>query len=805
MIRTILTTVIVTLALALMAAFAIAQEPILVNYQGQLNGTDGEPVPDGSYEVSFSLFDDPTEGTLLWMEVHPEVQTSNGMFSVQLGGIEPINLRTFETEILALELQVENDIPMWPRIRLTAVPTAAVAQRVNGDIITEQSTLRIYPPDPNDPAGIQLSVNEEEIGMAIQGIPGGPTAGMAVTLTVDWEDAAIIVQNIPEGETTGPTVQLIASATMADIMLENLPSAGGPPGSSMSLMTNNGEAEFSMQALPSPGETGPTVEILVDDLMADLTLQNLPSPGEPGPTIALMANSSMADIMLENLPAVGGPAGSSISLMSNNGEAEILVQALPSPGNTSGAAELKAGPLGSSFQLGGPQNGGLRLEITDPILEFTADESNGNFRMYSPDLGADVGPIMDMNSGIGGSWSWRLFNPQPEPPGRPVMEMNSGPGGEYSWLMFNPQPEPPGRAIMEMKTDINGPNFSMTAPQYSGASAEITNPILEMAVVNDLGRFRMYDPDIGPDDGAIMDMGTGVGGSWSWRLFNPQPEPPGRPVMEMNSGPGGEYSWLMFNPQPEPPGRAIMEMSTSLEGPSFKMTSPQPEGGGLEITDPLLEITADNTGARIKLFDTGGGTTVEISNDGDVEARRGNFGSGNTLTGSYAFVAGSFNTVGGQEAFAAGESNTVNGFRATILGGDNNTANGMRSTVCGGSYNSVYATSAVIPGGYNSTINAGASYSCLIGIDASLSEDSTFMVDLPHIRFGDETDGYEFPTADGGADQVMITDGSGQLSWADLARISGDEIGGLANTIEELKRQNSELERRINKLEAERR
>ena len=109
MTRIILTTVIVTLALALMAAFAIAQEPILVNYQGRLNGSTGDPVPDGSYQVSFGLWDDLTNGIQLWMEVHPTVQTSNGMFSVELGSIDPLNLTTLQTQPLYLEIQVEAD------------------------------------------------------------------------------------------------------------------------------------------------------------------------------------------------------------------------------------------------------------------------------------------------------------------------------------------------------------------------------------------------------------------------------------------------------------------------------------------------------------------------------------------------------------------------------------------------------------------------------------------------------------------------------------------------------------------------
>lgn len=39
------------------------------------------------------------------------------------------------------------------------------------------------------------------------------------------------------------------------------------------------------------------------------------------------------------------------------------------------------------------------------------------------------------------------------------------------------------------------------------------------------------------------------------------------------------------------------------------------------------------------------------------------------------------------------------------------------------------------------------------------------MVDMPHIRFGDEADGYEFPAADGDIGQILTTDGAGSLNW----------------------------------------
>ena len=147
-------------------------------------------------------------------------------------------------------------------------------------------------------------------------------------------------------------------------------------------------------------------------------------------------------------------------------------------------------------------------------------------------------------------------------------------------------------------------------------------------------------------------------------------------------------------------------------------------------------------------------------------------GGGNSTTGDYATISGGSNneayrysTVGG------GYSNAVTNMYGTIGGGDNNQADGSRSTIAGGEDNYAGQYGATVGGGrdnkvigYYSTIPGGfadtllADYSYLFGIGSKLTQDSTFMVDMPHIRFGDETDGYEFPESDGSPDQVMQTD-----------------------------------------------
>ncbi|HEC79577.1 MAG TPA: hypothetical protein ENI34_10655, partial [candidate division WOR-3 bacterium] len=157
-------------------------------------------------------------------------------------------------------------------------------------------------------------------------------------------------------------------------------------------------------------------------------------------------------------------------------------------------------------------------------------------------------------------------------------------------------------------------------------------------------------------------------------------------------------------------------------------------------------------------------------------------GESNTASHWYATISGGWNnsaedacaTIGGGQdntvinryaTIGGGESNEVSGNYGVVSGGDNNNCSAYYGTIGGGSQNYVGGSYSAILGGYADTITTGAGYSYLFGIAGKLTQDSTFMVDMPHIRFGDESTGYEFPAADGAADQVMVTDGSGQLSW----------------------------------------
>jgi hypothetical protein len=137
-----------------------------------------------------------------------------------------------------------------------------------------------------------------------------------------------------------------------------------------------------------------------------------------------------------------------------------------------------------------------------------------------------------------------------------------------------------------------------------------------------------------------------------------------------------------------------------------------------------------------------------------------------TASGPFSVVSGGvLNSAGERSTVSGGSQNKASGPYSTIGGGKDNKASGLNSTIGGGQYCVVEAGFSAIPAGYADTITAAAEYSYLFGIGSKLTQDSTFMIDMPHIRFGGETTGYEIPSGDGTTGQVLTTDGNGQVSW----------------------------------------
>jgi len=67
------------------AAISSAEIPQVVNYQGKVTDTGGAPVPNGTYQMRFRIYDAASVGNLEWDSGNRSIQVTGGVFDVLLG------------------------------------------------------------------------------------------------------------------------------------------------------------------------------------------------------------------------------------------------------------------------------------------------------------------------------------------------------------------------------------------------------------------------------------------------------------------------------------------------------------------------------------------------------------------------------------------------------------------------------------------------------------------------------------------------------------------------------------------------
>ena len=90
-----------------------------MSYQGLLTDEAGNPVADGQANLTFTLYDAATNGTMLWQETQ-EVDVARGLFNVILGSSNALNL-PFDKPYW-LGITIRTDAEMKPRTPLTSSP-----------------------------------------------------------------------------------------------------------------------------------------------------------------------------------------------------------------------------------------------------------------------------------------------------------------------------------------------------------------------------------------------------------------------------------------------------------------------------------------------------------------------------------------------------------------------------------------------------------------------------------------------------------------------------------------------------------
>jgi hypothetical protein len=101
----------------------------MLNYQGKLTNPSGNPVPDSTYSVTFRLFTDSIGSSAFWNETKP-IETRTGLFNCLLGSTSSIPYIPSDGNCF-LEMQVNSNPPMTPRIRLVSTAYSYVSRKAD--------------------------------------------------------------------------------------------------------------------------------------------------------------------------------------------------------------------------------------------------------------------------------------------------------------------------------------------------------------------------------------------------------------------------------------------------------------------------------------------------------------------------------------------------------------------------------------------------------------------------------------------------------------------------------------------------
>lgn len=141
----------------------------------------------------------------------------------------------------------------------------------------------------------------------------------------------------------------------------------------------------------------------------------------------------------------------------------------------------------------------------------------------------------------------------------------------------------------------------------------------------------------------------------------------------------------------------------------------------------------------------------------------------NSATGDNSATFGTFNTASGNSSFAVGNTNIASGLNS-FVSGNNSTASGVNAMAIGrglespsfaeaafGSYNTVY-----VPTSTNSFVSTDRIFSIGYGSGAGARRDALEVYKNGIVRINNS---YNMPLLDGTANQIITTDGAGNLSW----------------------------------------
>ncbi len=669
-------TLILSTYMMLGATLLLGQIPTTISYQGILTQTDGTPVADDNYNLTFRLYSQPSSGNPIWEETQL-LSTQDGLFNAILGTNNPLDLPFDQTYFLGISINGGDELT--PRLQLTATPYSLNARTVADGSITQQklapgaavTTINGLTDQVHIQAGdnMDLQLNGQTLTLSVPSIPWNSLTNMPSGFadgtddgltSVSWND----VQNRPPGLDDGDDdtqytagngltlngTEFQLNTTITDGLYWTL---GGNTGS-------NPANHFLGTADNQP------MELRVNSQRA---LRLEPTENTPNLIGGLNDNSVTAGVVGAVI-AGGGAPDDGLALPDNNRVTDDYGTVGGGYGNQAGDDTGTHSDSPSATVGGGSNN---------IASGSSATISGGNSNIASSAFATVSGGVANNANGYAASVS----------------------GGESNNASGN-------RATVGGGTSNNaeGPNATVSGGQSNNASGS-------RSTIGG-GQQNSASGDYATVGGGYLnqvtaDYGTIAGG-----------------------GPGNTNDPTNTNNRVLDHYGTIGGGSNNVAGSDDDIPSSAPWatiGGGSNNTASgnISTVSGGNSNiANGSVATVGGGddnvasgawATVSGGQSNTASDLRATIGGGgfNTASGENPTVGGGYqNTASGfGSTVAGGEDNFAGGYNSTVGGGKDNTADGARATIGGGGFNTVTGTANTVSGGENNT--AGSAYSTVSG------------------------------------------------------------------------------------------
>src|SRR3989338_4975889 len=326
---------------------AWAAVPWMLNYQGRLTDTGNKSLR-GTYTFTFRLYDAASEGTKQWKEQQTITlgEADNGVFSAVLGAVTALSAVDFNAP-LWLSVQVDDDVEMTPRQRLTATGYAVNADRV--DSLDSSSFMRS---DVDTSTSGKLTITRSGLALLIKPTtdPAADTklvdvqnAAGTTKFSVDLEGDVAVAGNLAvTGTMSGSSSVTGTTASTWTIDSDN--TSGSEPASGAGLVVEggSGDASFLWDATNDELDLNQSVNVTGNVILSaqgDLRLADSDSSNY----VALQSPGTVASNVTLTLPSDDGTANQVLLTDGSGGLSWATVTDISGAGDVTAVGDITSG------------------------------------------------------------------------------------------------------------------------------------------------------------------------------------------------------------------------------------------------------------------------------------------------------------------------------------------------------------------------------------------------------------------------------------------------------------------------------